>query len=140
MRALYLLAIIVFLIVASCGGEGGNPVTLPGTRPSISNLSVFPISALQNEGDGWIAVQISVDFVDREGDVYYMGSNVLSSSGSILYGGGTLLPQLAGQMSGTAHGTMRINTSELGQFTLRVWLVDDSIRQSNALDVQISII
>lgn len=140
MRALYLLAIIVFLIVASCGGEGGNPVTLPGTRPSISNLSVFPISALQNEGDGWIEVQISVDFVDREGDVYYMGSNVLSSSGSILYGGGTLLPQLAGQMSGTAHGAMRINTSELGQFTLRVWLVDDSIRQSNALDVQISII
>ena len=140
MRALYLLAIIVFLIVASCGGEGGNPVTLPGTRPSISNLSVFPISALQNEGGGWIEVQISVDFVDREGDVYYMGSNVLSSSGSILHGGGTLLPQLAGQMSGTAHGTMRINTTELGQFTLRVWLVDDSIRQSNALDVQISII
>ena len=140
MRALYLLAIGVFLIVASCGGEGGNPITFPGTRPSISNLSVFPISALQNEGGGWIEAQISVDFVDPEGDVYYMGSNVLSSSGSTLYGGGTLLPQLAGQTSGTAHGTMRIDTTELGQFTLRVWLVDVSIRQSNALDVQISII
>lgn len=140
MRALCLSTIIVFLFVASCGGEGGNPVTLPGTRPSISNLMVSPISALQNEGGGWIEVQISVDFVDREGDVYYMGSNILSSSGSTLYGGGTLLPQLLGQTSGTAHGTMRIDTTELGQFILRVWLVDESIRQSNALDMQISII
>lgn len=140
MRALCLPAIIVFLFVASCGGEGGNPVTLPGTRPSVSNLSVFPISALQHAGGGWIEVQISVDFVDREGDVYYMASNVLSSSGATLYGVGTLLPQLAGQTSGTAHGTMRIDTTELGQFTLRVWLVDESIRQSNALDTRISII
>ena len=133
-----LFAITAFF-VASCG-EGGIPGQPAGTPPSISNLSVAPISALHDQGGGWIDVEITVDFVDSEGDVNYLGANVLNSSGSILYVRGALLPELAGQMSGTAHATIAISTATVGQFTLRVWMVDETIRPSNQLEVQFSII
>ena len=138
------LALIIVLPIGGCGGGGGGGEAFPGqpagTSPSISNLSVFPLSALQNEGGGSITVQISVVFVDQEGDVDYMAVNILDASGSILYVRGALLPQLVGQLSGTALAEVEINTDVVDEFTLRVWLVDQTIRPSNRLNVQFSVI
>jgi hypothetical protein len=138
------LALIILLPIAGCGGGDGDGEAFPGqpagTSPSISNLTVSPLSALQNEGGGSITVRISVDFVDQEGDVDYMGVNVLDSSGSILYVRGAPLPQFVGELSGTAQADVAINTDVVGQFALRVWLVDQTIRSSNRLNVQFSVI
>lgn len=132
--------ILLLPFVACGGGQEGFPHQLPGTRPSISNLTVSPISVLHHQGGGTVSVDISVNFVDQEGDVDYLGVNVLDSTGSILYVRGVSLPQLMGEHSGTAAAAVEINTDMAGQFTLRVWVVDQTIRSSNHLEAQFSVI
>jgi hypothetical protein len=133
--------ILAVLFLTGCGGGGGEsfPHQPAGTDPSISNLLVSPTSALRNEGGGLIDVEISLEFTDQEGDVYYLGTNWLDSSGSILTVGGAPLDHLVGQTSGEARATIQISTATAGQFTLRVWLVDQSVRASNKLDSQFTI-
>ena len=87
--------VIAAFSLASCGGGEGSPYQPDGTSPVISNLVVSPASALHNEGGGSVYFDVSVDFTDQEGDVYYMGTNVLDSSGSLLYASGALLPLLS---------------------------------------------
>ena len=135
----FLTVVIATFSLASCGGGEGSPYQPDGTSPVISNLVVSPNSALHNEGGGSVNFDVSVDFTDQEGDVYYMGTNVLDSSGSLLYAGGALIPQLSGQTAGMAQASIRISTDTVGQFTLRVWLVDDSIRSSNRLEEQFTV-
>lgn len=135
------LPLIIVLPLAGCGGgEGGFPHQQPGTSPSISNLTVAPISVMHHQGGGSVNVDISVNFIDQEGDVDYLGVNVLDSAGSILYVRGVSLPQLVGQHSGTAAAAVVINTDSAGQFTLRVWVGDQTIRSSNRLETQFSVI
>lgn len=43
------------------------------------------------------------------------------------------------QGGGMAQAEIRINTETVGTFTLRVWLVDETIRSSNTLDMQFTI-
>lgn len=133
------LVVTTALSLASCGGDGGIPYQPDGTSPVISNLVMSPTALLHNQGGGSTQVDVSVEFSDREGDVNYMGTNVLDSSGSQLYASGALLPQLVGQTGGMAQASIRINTETAGQFTLRVWLADESIRSSNTLEVQFTI-
>ena len=135
-----LLASLLAVSSAGCGGggDGDFPHQAPGTSPSISNLEISQTSAVHNEGGGRIDVGISVDFTDREGDVNHMSVNVLDGSGAILYVVGSSL-SLGGINSGTASGTVQIVTDTLGDFTLRVWLVDQTVRASNKLDAQFSI-
>jgi len=134
--------LVSLLAVSStgCGGGGDSdfPYQAPGTSPSISNLEISQTSAVHNAGDGRIDIEISVDFIDQEGDVNHMSVNVLDGSGAILYVVGSSL-SLGGSTSGTASGTVQIVTDTLGDFTLRVWLVDETVRASNKLDAQFSI-
>ena len=134
--------LIAVLGLASCGGGSGFAYEPPPdtTDPSISNLTLSQVSALQNDGGGWITIDISVDFVDLDSDVNYMGANFIDSSGSFLYVRGVYLDQLVGQISGTAQGTMDIDTSRQGQFTIRVWLMDETFRTSNRLEAHFSVI
>ena len=133
------LILVTVLSLAGCGGGEGSPYQQAGTSPSIWNLVVSPTSAVLNQGGGVIDVDISVDFTDPDGDVDYMGTNALDSSGSLLYVGGASIPQFVGQTSGMAQASIRISTDAVGQFTLLVWLVDQTIRASNRLDVQFTI-
>ena len=127
------------LLIASCGGDGGLPYQPDGTSPYISNLVVSPTMVLHDQGGGSVHVDVSVEFTDPEGDVNFMGTNVLNSSGAQLYTSGALLPKLIGQTGGMAQATIRINTETIGTFTLRVWLVDETIRASNKLDMQFTV-
>lgn len=130
---------VLALLVSSCGGGEGSPYQADGTSPVISNLVVSPTSILHNQGGGLVNIDVSVEFRDREGDVNYMGTNVLDSSGGLLYVGGAQLPQLSGQTAGMAQAMIRISTDTAGTFTLRVWLVDETIRSSNRLDMQFTV-
>ena len=141
---LYLI-LLIFLSLASCGGGGGGGSSFyqppAGTAPpSISNLFLSPISALHNEGGGWIEIDISVDFVDQDGDVNYMHYTVLDSSGSMLYVSGVDLAHLVGDFSGTAQANIGFDTSTRGQFTIRVELLDETFQGSNYLEAQFSVI
>ena len=130
---------VLALLVSSCGGGGGSPYQADGTNPVISNLVVSPTSFLHNQGGGSANIDVSVEFSDREGDVNYMGTNILDSSGGLLYVSGAPLPQLLGQTAGMAQAMIRINTDTAGTFTLRVWLVDETIRSSNRLEMQFTV-
>ena len=130
---------VLALMIASCGGGEGSPYQQDGTSPVISNLVVSPTFVLHNQGDGSIYVDVSVEFIDREGDVNFMGTNVLDSSGAQLYASGALLAQLMGQTGGMAQAAIRISTETVGTFTLRVWLVDETVRPSNKLDMQFTV-
>ena len=136
------LILLALLSLEGCGDAppfGYQPP--PGTTaPSISNLTISPVTALHNEGGGWINVDVSVDFVDNDGDANYLGVNVRDASGSILSTHGESLPQLAGQYSGTVQATVNVNTGTQGQFTIRVWLMDETFRSSNDLIADFSVI
>lgn len=136
------LVLLALLSLASCGDAApfGYQPPPDTTAPSISNLTLSPTSALHNEGGGSINVDIGVDFVDNDGDVDFMGVNVRDSSGSILYTTGVSLARLAGQFSGTVHASVDINTDTRGQFTIRVWLMDETFRSSNDLIADFSVI
>lgn len=130
---------VLALLASSCGGGEGSPYQADGTSPVISNLVASPTSFLHNQGGGLVNIDVSVEFSDREGDVNYMGTNVLDSSGNQLYVSGAQLPLLLGQTAGMAQAMIRISTDTAGAFTLRVWLVDETIRSSNRLDIQFTI-
>ena len=137
------LILFTFLSLASCGGGGepyGYQPPAGTTSPSISNLTLSQISALHNEGGGWINIDISVDFVDQDGDVNYMGASFSDSSASPPYLQAVDLTHLVGQFSGTAQATVQIDTSTRGQFTISVHLMDETFPSSNYLEAQFSVI
>lgn len=144
MRDLRILgaALLFAALLNGCGSGGGGgsfPHQPPGTSPTISNLRVSPTTALQNQGDGQIDVEVVVDFSDREGDVDYMAANLLDSSGTILYVLGDQLDHLVGQTSGEARATLSIPTETIADYTLRIWLVDQSVRASTRLEILFSV-
>ncbi len=135
--------ILPVLFLSGCGGDGAGesfPYQPDGTKPSISSLLVSPTSALRNEGGGHIDVEISFEFTDKEGDVIHLTTQWLDSSDSVLSVGGVPLDQAVGQTSGEVRERIPISTATAGIFTLRVWLVDQSIRSSNIWDTQFTIV
>jgi len=132
-RNLFAPTLAAFLI--ACGSDGGSPYQPSGTAPTISNLQLSRTTAYENEGDGRVDVVVTVEFSDPEGDQSSMGLNVLDSSGQLLYVGNSPITSV-GQQSGTVQGTFGIVTSERGTFTIRIWLIDDSVRSSNRLDAE----
>jgi hypothetical protein len=143
------LAALIALICAGCnGGSGGDgseprpddivPDEESGSSPSISNLEILPSSAVLNEGGGRISSEIRVDFTDQEGDVDYMRVNVLDESGSVLDIVDFPLA-LDGGVSGTARGTVELDTDTPGDFTISVGVVDETDRESNKLDAPFAV-
>jgi hypothetical protein len=128
-------------LTASCGGGGGSfPGQPPGTAPSISNLRISPTTLLHNQGGGRTALEVIVDFTDREGDVNHIAAQVLNSSGALLYVTGAAPDFTTGSTSGEARGNVEVTTDTIGTYILRVWLVDESIRASNRLDTEFRVV
>lgn len=132
-----LAAFWALCLLLACGGGGGGgtsasappPAPAPTYAPNISNLQLWPASAVVGDGGGSIPSTLSLDFSDSDGDVTsirvtYAGQNLDST-----------ISGLSGMKNGTIQGTLLLNTSAVGSFTFQVSLIDAKGHVSNTLSV-----
>lgn len=127
-----LAAFWAFCLLLACGGGGGGSSSSPSApaptyAPAISNLQLWPNSAVVGDGGGSISSTLSLDFSDSDGDVTTIRLTFNGQSQDSAISG------LSGLKNGTIQGTMLLNTSVAGSFTFQVALVDAKGNVSNTL-------
>jgi len=122
-----LIPMVICLIVSSCGGGGGGGGGgSAGSAPSISNLQYSPSSAFG--GTGPALVMGSAQFSAPQGNL--ASFHLTTSAGATQ---SVSLAAAAGLTSGTIQGAFQIDTSQLGNYTFDVWVVDSGGNVSNHL-------
>jgi len=130
LSSLLVLFGIVFITACGSGGggsSGGSPSS-GGTAPTISNLTYSPTGATVGQGGGAVTVTLSMNFIDADGDIT---TGRITSSGGVDVSGA--LAGMSGLTSGSLQMQLASGTSQAGNWTFQVWVVDGQGNASNKL-------
>lgn len=129
--------VFVFLsllsFITGCGSDGGSP-------PTISNISYSPTTALIGGGGGSLTMVATVDFVDPDGDLFYVHvSDKDCGQGSWEYLD-SILSGVTGVTSGTIQFLALVSTNcPPGTYTVKVSVFDRQGHESNELHAPITL-
>ena len=132
-RLLFTLA----LVLAACGGDGGDVTTTPESTyhvPAISNLKLTPDSALYMQGDGSVQVTAEFSYADLGRDIETLRVEMSDGTSMTI----ALVDQF-GTRSGTVSTVFDLNTAEATAYGIEIWLIDRAGQLSNHLDTQFSV-
>ena len=126
------------LTLAGCGGDGGSFAPAPQAdqpapqpvqhAPEIANLSLSPDTVIYMDGDGNVSVTAQFEYTDVGLDIQNLRIDI--SDGTSL----TVEPAAPiDSASGTITEEFGLSTSEIGEFTVEIWLVDRAGASSNHL-------
>lgn len=101
--------------------------------PAISNMQPALLSVPQGEGGGGIVIFGSVDFVDNGADVASITATYYDPRGRITHTTTLPLPDIEGHSSGTIDLDVAADTTEIGEYTLKIFITDRAGSSSNAL-------
>ena len=133
-RLLFILA----LVLAACGGDGGDVTTAPELIehvPAISNLKLTPDNALYMQGDGSVQVTAEFAYADLGRDLETL--RVEMSDGTSMT---IALADQFGTRTGTVSTVIDMNTAEATAYDIEIWLIDRAGQISNHLDAQFNIL
>ncbi|MGE5665924.1 MAG: hypothetical protein ACM3ZD_04780, partial [Betaproteobacteria bacterium] len=125
------LAFTLASVLAACGGGGGGSAAK--VAPTISNLTYFPTTIYVNSGGGTGTVTGSFSYTDTNGGLASVTLAVSDSSGATVSTTTTQVPPSAPPSAGTLQGTVTISTAVVGDYTIRVSVVDVAGLVSNEL-------
>ncbi|MDH3429507.1 MAG: cadherin-like beta sandwich domain-containing protein [Gammaproteobacteria bacterium] len=132
-RLALLVSVVVFGLAACGGGSGGKEKK--NVAPVISNLQLGRDTVPYNEGGGTFILQAFLDYTDPEGDIRSVIIEISGGSRISL-----AVPQPIPTPSGTLEGVIELATSESGQYSGQVWVVDGAGNSSNRLDFVFTIL
>ena len=132
MRILKVLTLIIgiSLLTVACGGGGGGGGgggEDNTSAPAISNLQYPPKSPTVNQGGESASINISIDFIDADGDIDKLTVHSNSGSDTIQLMG------FSGVTKGTIQAITIVNTTEAGRFSFEVQVTDATDKLSNIL-------
>lgn len=143
-RPASILLIALLTLLAACGGGGGGGGGGDGggngngnvnVAPVISNLQLGRDSAVFNEGGGTTVLQAFLDYTDPEGDITTVRIEITGGSSISVD-----VQQPIPTPSGTLEGLIEFSTTESGEFTGQVWVIDSAGNNSNRLDFTFTIL
>ena len=127
-KSLFLLA----LVLAGCGGSGGEEIAIPDTgqppipppppppaqhKPEIIDLALSPDSVTYMEGDGNVVVTVEISFRDSGQDLQTLW--VRMPDGTTID-----FDEPIAAETGTFSEDLTMSTQRIGAFMLEFWLVD----------------
>lgn len=130
-RVLWAITIIVSILIISCNGDDDNPT---GNAPTISNLTVSPLSLIVNRGDGSATITFTFEFSDIDGDVATW--NIRYDDGSESE---TALFNTENVTSGTITASYAASTLNSGVRPFQIWVTDTGGNSSNILNGSYSV-
>jgi hypothetical protein len=142
--------VIAVLFISGCGGGGGEsapatantptpsepPTSPPASTqhvPQISGLQYSPRSTTQNQGNGAVTITATINFTDQGGDVKTAVANRYNDQGVLLGTSTGPLSNLSGVTSGIATAAGDISTTDVGVFTIEIYIIDAAGNSSNKL-------
>jgi hypothetical protein len=120
----------------SCGGGGGGGIS---DTPKISKAVISPSTVTQNQGNGTINVNLSMDFKDSGGDVTSFTLNTYDANKNQLTTDTVPISGASGVINGTITSTLPIPTTTIGNYTWKIFVTDAGSRTSNTLSGSFSI-
>ncbi|MHB0929423.1 MAG: hypothetical protein ACYC3W_11085 [Candidatus Nanopelagicales bacterium] len=137
-KAVCLLGVLLFalLVTSGCGGGGstnGGGNGAGGTPPAISNAVVSPTSAQLNQGGGAINVNLTMNFVDPDGDVVSFTLDVFDQSNTRISTHTYPISGVSGVTSGVINGIFVVETTTVGSWTTHIYVTDADGALSNTL-------
>lgn len=119
-----ILGSIAMLLLTACGSGAGQVID---HTPQLSNLTYTPTSFTKNQGGGAVNIQGSMDFIDANSDIVTFKASIDGITKSYDRS------DLKGTKSGTITGYVPISTASTGNFTFKVWVVDNAGNESDKL-------
>ena len=116
-------------LLSACGGGGGG--TPAPTPPTISNLFFGP--QVVPASSGTISVLGSLDFTDSGGDLSTLNVTVVDARGQQISSATASIQGAAGLTSGSITGSVQVDASVVGFYTVQVSISDAAGSTSNVL-------
>lgn len=126
--------IALAIVFAGCGGGGGDSGSSSGTAPQISNLSFFPLSVYEYDGDGQIDISGTFDYEDPDGNLDTVTVVVKDSDGHIVQSETITIAGVSGSTSGTIEGSFTVSTTVAGNYTVQIYVTDTTGLRSNTIE------
>jgi len=144
-KLLFPILLLIFFSMYACGGGGGGGSSAAPDQdtttgiPSISNIQYSPRTATQNQGGGVVTVTGTIDFVDREGDLATLTINVYNAQGVLVATGTPSLQNVSGRTSGIIQIQQDVNTANIVDYTVDIYVTDTDGNISNKLTATFSV-
>lgn len=121
----------IVLLFSVWGCSGGGSGSAGGTAPSITNMNMY------NSRPGFLTIYL--DFLDSEGDIATITSDLYDARHSIIGGDTSAIDGISGHTSGSISGDVDFSRLAVGDYSFDVFLTDSGGRQSNVVSKAFSV-